>query len=254
MRTFDDDTTWQRIAIIKPQIAQLKRQGKHPIRKRETVPGRKSASGLGMRGARPGPVAAVGPTAARRAPPRATQRPRGREQRAAGGVDGDAGGGGVKMRRHRLSIRYTPGPLRWRARFVTRTRLVVEPNIANAYRRAQDSRMACCPMRVPPGARARPNVGVPVKPRESRFLRAALGYGERGWFVFPLAPRTKRQPLTPHGFQDATQNLEQVGRWWTATPDAKSASGPVLRGSWSSISTAYGRGHRTRTGSCASRR
>jgi bifunctional DNA primase/polymerase-like protein len=52
-----------------------------------------------------------------------------------------------------------------------------------------------------------------------RLLRAALAYAERGWFIFPLLPRSK-DPLTPHGFKDASRNPEHVRRWWTATPGA----------------------------------
>jgi hypothetical protein len=36
----------------------------------------------------------------------------------------------------------------------------------------------------------------------------------RGWKIFPLQPRQKN-PATPHGFKDATNDLEQINRWWT---------------------------------------
>jgi hypothetical protein len=49
--------------------------------------------------------------------------------------------------------------------------------------------------------------------------QAALRYAARDWFVFPLRPRSK-DPLTPHGFKDASRNPEHVRRWWAATPDA----------------------------------
>jgi hypothetical protein len=55
---------------------------------------------------------------------------------------------------------------------------------------------------------------------ESRLMRAALASAERGLFVFPLEPRTKDQPLTPHGFKDASTNPAHIRRWWTRCPEA----------------------------------
>ena len=46
---------------------------------------------------------------------------------------------------------------------------------------------------------------------------AALAY--RGWPVFPCRRRGKR-PLTPHGFQDATTDPEQIKAWWKRWPKA----------------------------------
>ncbi len=50
----------------------------------------------------------------------------------------------------------------------------------------------------------------------------ALAFAAAGIPVFPVAasgPRAK-QPLTEHGFHDATTDLDQVRRWWTRWPDA----------------------------------
>lgn len=47
----------------------------------------------------------------------------------------------------------------------------------------------------------------------------ARTYAEAGWPIFPAHPRTKA-PLTPNGLYDATADLDQIERWWTAYPDA----------------------------------
>jgi hypothetical protein len=56
------------------------------------------------------------------------------------------------------------------------------------------------------------------------LLDAALAYAKQGFAVFPLAPRSK-QPLISaanggHGLHDATTDLDQIRRWWTAHPSA----------------------------------
>lgn len=55
--------------------------------------------------------------------------------------------------------------------------------------------------------------------RPTRLRDAALAYAADGVAVFPLRPRGK-QPLTAHGFHDATTGAAQVAAWWAATPDA----------------------------------
>lgn len=47
----------------------------------------------------------------------------------------------------------------------------------------------------------------------NEFLEAALTYASLGWRVFPLKPRSK-DPATPHGFKDATADVEQIRKWW----------------------------------------
>jgi hypothetical protein len=51
---------------------------------------------------------------------------------------------------------------------------------------------------------------------------AALQYAGRGWRVFPCYPRAK-EPLTRHGFKDATVKPSQIELWWSAHPDANVA-------------------------------
>jgi hypothetical protein len=53
----------------------------------------------------------------------------------------------------------------------------------------------------------------------SELRDAALDYAARGWPVFPVKPRGK-EPLTEHGFLDATADLEQVEAWWRRWPNA----------------------------------
>lgn len=47
----------------------------------------------------------------------------------------------------------------------------------------------------------------------NEFLEAALTYASLGWRVFPLWPKSKN-PATPHGFKDATTDVEQIRKWW----------------------------------------
>jgi hypothetical protein len=53
----------------------------------------------------------------------------------------------------------------------------------------------------------------------SVFLRSALKYRELGWEPFPLKEGAK-EPLTEHGYLDATRDEKQIVRWWTKWPNA----------------------------------
>ncbi|MFC4245004.1 bifunctional DNA primase/polymerase [Gryllotalpicola reticulitermitis] len=53
----------------------------------------------------------------------------------------------------------------------------------------------------------------------SDLVGAALGYAASGQPVFPVAPGRKF-PLTERGFLDASLELDQVRRWWSAWPRA----------------------------------
>lgn len=53
-------------------------------------------------------------------------------------------------------------------------------------------------------------------------FRAALGYAELGYAVFPCAPGRK-QPLTARGFLDASTDTQQIEAWWSKHPNANIA-------------------------------
>src|SRR4051812_2377093 len=68
---------------------------------------------------------------------------------------------------------------------------------------------------------------------ESKNLKSALGYAARGWQVFPCHFMTDgacscgrechspgKHPMTPNGFKDATNDVEQIRRWWEWAPEA----------------------------------
>ena len=61
----------------------------------------------------------------------------------------------------------------------------------------------------------------------------ALHYAGLGLAVFPIKPRSK-QPLTAHGFKDASKDQQQIDQWWSRWPDANigiatgSASGGLV--------------------------
>lgn len=56
-------------------------------------------------------------------------------------------------------------------------------------------------------------------PIDRRFEEAAVDLAERGYFVLPCRPRGK-EPLTPHGFHDATRDERTIRQWWDRWPDA----------------------------------
>jgi hypothetical protein len=60
------------------------------------------------------------------------------------------------------------------------------------------------------------------------MLDAALAYARTHIPVFPCNPLDK-QPLTPHGFKDATTDEAQIRAWWTQWPNAMIGipTGPV---------------------------
>lgn len=60
-------------------------------------------------------------------------------------------------------------------------------------------------------------------PAESNpLLQAALDYAARGGAVFPCRPGGK-EPLTEHGFHEATTDTQRIAAWWQRWPDANLA-------------------------------
>ncbi|MEX1078491.1 MAG: AAA family ATPase [Homoserinimonas sp.] len=59
------------------------------------------------------------------------------------------------------------------------------------------------------------------------MLEEALGYASRGFYVLPLKPGRK-DPMTAHGWHDATTDAEQLATWWGQRPAANIglATGP----------------------------
>ena len=58
-----------------------------------------------------------------------------------------------------------------------------------------------------------------TSPLASQLLLAALALAKDGFRVFPCIPRTK-DPLTAHGFHDATCDEAQIRAWWRKWPRA----------------------------------
>jgi hypothetical protein len=59
--------------------------------------------------------------------------------------------------------------------------------------------------------------GPEPEPSTTPMLDAALVYAANGWAVFPL---DGKDPLTPHGFKDATTDEKQIRAWWKRWPSA----------------------------------
>ena len=55
--------------------------------------------------------------------------------------------------------------------------------------------------------------------KDQAVADAAIAYARIGWAVLPLKPRDKR-PLTPHGVNDATTDLDRIRQWWHQWPEA----------------------------------
>lgn len=54
------------------------------------------------------------------------------------------------------------------------------------------------------------------------MLDSALSYSFHGWHIFPCRPRGK-EPLTPHGLNDATTVPATIREWWDQWPNANVA-------------------------------
>jgi len=54
---------------------------------------------------------------------------------------------------------------------------------------------------------------------ENAIFQGALVYTQMGYPVFPCVP-DKKQPLTRHGFKDATTDWDQITEWWMKWPNA----------------------------------
>lgn len=72
-------------------------------------------------------------------------------------------------------------------------------------------------------------------PREEHLSGSALEFYQackelidRGFFVFPC--RQNKQPFTPHGYKDATQDLDEVFIWAQDLPDAQPAAACEMSG------------------------
>ena len=65
-----------------------------------------------------------------------------------------------------------------------------------------------------------PDLGSVAK--DTTLGAAAASYAARGWAVFPLQPGGK-EPLTPHGFKDASIYPEAIAGWWRRWPAANVA-------------------------------
>lgn len=71
----------------------------------------------------------------------------------------------------------------------------------------------------PPPGRGRGGGGGANETSISILAQAALSYARHAWAVFPLRPGGK-EPLTPHGFKDATTDEAAIREWWSRWPNA----------------------------------
>jgi len=67
--------------------------------------------------------------------------------------------------------------------------------------------------------------------RPCTMVEAALWYARKGFPVFPLVRRDKN-PLTEHGFCDASTDAARVSDWWTQWPDANIGIPTGLASGW----------------------
>ena len=51
----------------------------------------------------------------------------------------------------------------------------------------------------------------------NEMMHAAFAYAAAGLRPFPCKPGSK-EPATPHGFKDGTNNIKRIRTWWTAEP------------------------------------
>ena len=55
--------------------------------------------------------------------------------------------------------------------------------------------------------------------KKTKLKAAAQWYIKFNWFIFPCEPNGK-QPLTAHGYKDASNDPAQIEEWWEKWPDA----------------------------------
>ena len=61
------------------------------------------------------------------------------------------------------------------------------------------------------------------------MLDIALACLERGWYVFPCWPASKN-PMTAHGYLDASNNENQIRAWWAPRPDGQQPNVAIATG------------------------
>ena len=63
--------------------------------------------------------------------------------------------------------------------------------------------------------------GAGTDPLADGLFEEAAELARKGWQVFPV--KRNKEPLTKHGFLDATRDLNQIRAWWIQWPDANVA-------------------------------